>query len=225
GVYRFGTLLPGRYQLRAHVPGGFAYRDEGHEITVVQNGSLGNLDFQLSPFKKGRWQNLSHVHGLAEDYVACSYQAPDGAMWFGTGDGVSRFDGQDCVNLTHRDGLPEGRLMAITGETNGVMWFGTTEGLCRYDPRGEVVERRSVEHSAVPTLPRSEAPTFQRSTVTLTTTNGLAGKNVRSLAWDDRGRLWVGTSQGLTILEGTNPVSFAAASPVKNSVPGGPAGK
>ncbi len=75
GVYRFGTLLPGRYQLRAHVPGGFVYRDEGREIAVVENGPLANLDFQLSPFKKGRWQSFSHVHGLAEDYVASSYQA------------------------------------------------------------------------------------------------------------------------------------------------------
>jgi signal transduction histidine kinase/CheY-like chemotaxis protein/ligand-binding sensor domain-containing protein/protocatechuate 3,4-dioxygenase beta subunit len=207
GVYRFGTLPPGRYQLRAHVPGGIVYRDEGHEITVVLNGSLANLDFQLAPFKKGRWQNLSHVHGLAEDSVASSYEAPDGAMWFGTRDGVSRFDGQDFVNLTHKDGLPKGQVLAITGETNGVMWFGTTDGLCRYDPRGQIVER-------------SETPLF----LTLTTTNGLAGNAVRSLAWDARGRLWVGTLQGLTILEGTNPVSFAA-SPVKNAVPGGPDGK
>ena len=45
-----------------------------------------------------------------------------------------------------------------------------------------------------------------------------------SLAWDARGRLWVGTAQGLTILEGTNVVSFAANA-VRNSVPGGPDGK
>jgi signal transduction histidine kinase/CheY-like chemotaxis protein/ligand-binding sensor domain-containing protein len=201
GVYRFGTLTPGRYQLRAHVPGGFVYRDEGHEITVEQNGSLANLDFQLAPFKKGRWQNYSHVHGLAEDYVASSFQAADGAMWFGTSDGVSRFDGQDFVNLTPKDGVPKARVMAITGETNGVMWFGTGEGLCRYDPRDA-----------------------QHPVTMFTTNNGLAGNYIRSLAWDSRGRLWVGTAQGLTILEGTNVVSFNA-NPVRNSVPGEPDGK
>ncbi|MCW5554051.1 MAG: response regulator [Verrucomicrobiae bacterium] len=247
GVYRFPTLVSGRYRLRAHVPGGFVYRDspgeivspsetsaantgiapaEGGEITVVENASLPNLDFHLSPFKKGRWQNFSHVQGLASDHVLSSYQAADGAMWFGTDFGVSRYDGRDFFTLTHQQGLPEGRVYAITGETNGVMWFGTDNGLCRYDPHGfsslspSDGERVGVRGDNSQAAPEVRAPMF----MTLTTTNGLAGNVVRSLAWDDRGRLWVGTFQGLTILEGTNPVSFATVR-VKNSVPGGPDGK
>ncbi len=243
GVYRFPTLVSGRYRLRAHVPGGFIYRDsaggsvtpsepttarngtspvEGGEITVVENDSLPNLDFHLSPFKKGRWQNFSHVQGLASDYVGSSYQAADGAMWFGTDFGVSRFDGRDFFTLTHQQGLPEGQVNAITGEANGVMWFGTTEGLCRYDPRGEREEPSgsSLVTRHLPLATRQvRAPMF----MTFTTNNGLAGNFVRSLAWDHRGRLWVGTQQGLSILEGTNLVSFAQT--VSNAVPGGPDGR
>jgi len=80
----------------------------------VENGSLANLDFQLTPFKKGRWQNFSHVQGLAEDYVASSYQASDGALWFGSSGGVSRFDGRDFFTLTKEDGPAQGRVHAIT---------------------------------------------------------------------------------------------------------------
>src|SRR5262249_50705922 len=116
------------------------------------------------------------------------------------------------VSLTEKDGLPNGRVHAITGETNGVMWFGTAGGLCRYDPRGA----RKRPATSDPTEGRP--PAF----LTLTTTNGLAGDFVRSLAWDPRGRLWVGTSAGLSILQGTNLVRFG--SPVANSVPGGTAG-
>src|SRR5262249_51961170 len=105
GVYRFSTLMPGHYQLRLHAPGGVIYRDDGHEINIVTNGSLANLDFRLPPFKKGRWQNLSHVNGLAEDEVHACFQAADGALWFGTGGGVSRFDGRDFFTLTRSDGL------------------------------------------------------------------------------------------------------------------------
>ncbi len=256
GVYRFPTLATGRYRLRAHVPGGFAYRDSsgeiiapaesetgrtssspgaGGEITVVENDSLPNLDFHLSPFKQGRWQNFSHVQGLASDNVQSSYQAADGAMWFGTDFGVSRFDGRDFFTLTHQEGLPEGRVNAITGETNGVMWFGTTEGLCRYDPRGEREERDLQVASTTEMEAASKSPATRRKRevkrtevrapmfMTFTTTNGLAGNFVRSLAWDQRGRLWVGTQQGLSILEGTNLVSFAQT--VSNAVPSGPDGR
>ena len=201
GVYRFGTLAPGRYQLRAHVPGGLVYRDDGREITVVENGSLGNLDFQLAPFKKGRWQNFSHVHGLAEDFVTSCFQASDGALWFGTGGGVSRFDGRDFFSLPHKDGLPNGRVTAIAAETNSVMWFGTSQGLCRY-----------------------EAGNQGQPLTTLTTTNGLPDNYVRSLARDRLGRLWAGTPHGLAIFEGSNLVPFAG-SVVSNSVPGGPWGR
>jgi signal transduction histidine kinase/CheY-like chemotaxis protein/ligand-binding sensor domain-containing protein/protocatechuate 3,4-dioxygenase beta subunit len=201
GVYRFGTLAPGRYRLRAHIPGGLAYRDESNEITVVENGSLANLDFQLTPFKKGRWQNFSHVQGLAEDYVAATYQASDGALWFGTSGGVSRFDGHVFSTLTREDGLLKGRVHAITGETNGVMWFGTTEGLCRYDPRNA-----------------------RQPFITFTTTNGVPGNQVRALARDHLGRLWVGTSGGLAIFDGTNQVNFAGDI-VTNAVPGGAGGR
>jgi signal transduction histidine kinase/DNA-binding response OmpR family regulator/ligand-binding sensor domain-containing protein len=158
---------------------------------------------------------------LAEDYVASSFQAADGALWFGTSGGVSRFDGRDFFTLTPEQGLPKGRVMAITGETNGVMWFGTTDGLCRYDPREKIVERPSVKRESVI---GADAPTLPRSTLILTTSNGLAANLVRSLAWDAKGRLWVGTAQGLTILDGTNPVA-SAVTPLKNAVPGGPTGK
>jgi signal transduction histidine kinase/CheY-like chemotaxis protein/ligand-binding sensor domain-containing protein/protocatechuate 3,4-dioxygenase beta subunit len=234
GIYRFPTLTPGRYQLRAQVPGDLVYRDEGREITVVEDGSLRNLDFRLAPFKKGQWKRYTHADGLAEDYVLCAFEAADGAMWFGTADGVSRFDGQEFISLTEKDGLPNGRVYAITGETNGVMWFGTGGGLCRYDPHAERKERglqsaSSSVDGADPNSfaaqnrnelkrPQGRAPVF----LTLTTTNGLAGNFVQALAWDSRGRLWVGTSAGLSILQGTNLVRFG--SPVANSVPGGTAG-
>jgi signal transduction histidine kinase/ligand-binding sensor domain-containing protein/CheY-like chemotaxis protein/protocatechuate 3,4-dioxygenase beta subunit len=229
GIYRFRMLAPGRYNLRAHAPGGFVLYDEGRELTVEENGSLGNLDFHLSPFKKGQWKHYTHADGLAEDGVNCVFEASDGAMWFGTGDGVSRFDGRDFFTLTHESGLPQARVLAITGETNGIMWFGTPRGLCRYDPRVEHGLRVATTSAtgagglnpgagAAPTVKRAEAAA--PAITTLTATNGLAGNYVRSLNWDRRGRLWVGTGEGgLCILEGTNVVFPAGR--VTNSVPGG----
>jgi signal transduction histidine kinase/CheY-like chemotaxis protein/ligand-binding sensor domain-containing protein len=201
GVYRFVTLAPGRYQLRAHVPGGMAYRDEGREITVMENGSLGNLDFHLSPFKKGRWQHYSHADGLAENNVDCVFEAADGAMWFGTDDGVSRFDGYHFFTLTKESGLPGKAVKAIAGGTNGVMWFGTSAGLCRYDPRN-----------------------LRQPITTFNTNNGLPADSITALALDRTNRLWVGTPRGLSYFDGTNFVSDGGVE-IRDSGPGGHNGR
>jgi signal transduction histidine kinase/CheY-like chemotaxis protein/ligand-binding sensor domain-containing protein/protocatechuate 3,4-dioxygenase beta subunit len=174
GVYRFGKLAPGRYQLRAHVSGGFAYRDEGRAITVAPDSSLANLDFELAPFKQGRWQSFSHVDGLAEDFVLSSFQAADGAMWFGMGAGVSRFDGLRFTSLTHADGLPNSPVRAIAETRDGALWFGSSDGLCRYQPKAS----------------------GQRCK-TFSTADGLPTAQITALSADRAGRLWVGTPGGL----------------------------
>jgi len=172
GVFRFGELPPGRYKLRAHVPGGFATLDDDRVLTVEKDHPIPNLDFHIAPFKKGQWEHYTHADGLAEDGVRCVFEADDGAMWFGTGDGVSRFDGREFVTWNAENGFTNKFVYAIAGETNGVMWLGTAYGLCRYDP-------------AIATF------------TTFTTSNGLPADRITALTLDKASRLWVGTSAGL----------------------------
>jgi PAS domain S-box-containing protein len=173
GAYQFEHLPPGRYQLLAQAPGGPAASDGGPEFVVARDGSPAIRDFHLAPFKKGRWRRFTHVDGLAEDRVRCVCQAADGALWFGTEGGVSRFDGSRFDTLTTKNGLPDNRVLALVGETNGAMWLGTPRGLCRYNPRDA-----------------------RRPMTTFTTTNGLPSDMVPALTLDHLGQLWVGTEGG-----------------------------
>ncbi|MGI8603644.1 MAG: LamG-like jellyroll fold domain-containing protein [Verrucomicrobiales bacterium] len=175
GRYRFAQVVPGRYTLRAHVAGGFSEAGGARELAVGEDKPIANLDFHIAPFKKGHWKNFSHLDGLAADYVKCVYLAADGAIWFGTEGGVSRFDGRRFSNLTHSDGLANGRITAIGESRDRVMWFGTPEGLSRYHPENE-----------------------RRRLTTFTTANGLPGNDITALTVDGDGRLWVGTTRGLS---------------------------
>ena len=57
-------------------------------------------------------------------------------MWFGTWDGVSRYDRAtgSFTNLTIQDGLAHNTIAAIYCAPDGIVWFGTRGGgVSRYD--------------------------------------------------------------------------------------------
>ena len=157
------------------MPGGFATWENGREVTVEADKQLANLDFTLPPFKQGRWKTYTHENGLAGDDVSCVLQARDGALWFGTDQGVSRFDGRSFSSLPPEDGLPRSSVNRIEEDNAGRMWMiGEATKLFRYDPKAP--------------SPRVRA---------FTTADGLPADNVTALAADKSGRLWVGTAKGL----------------------------
>ena len=175
GRFRFPKVRAGRYTLRAHVHGGFAEWEQGRELSVEPDKQLANLDFTLAPIKQGRWKTYAHQDGLPADDVTAVFQAADGALWFGAGNGAARFDGRQFSKITTEDGLPAGSsISAIREDEGGRIWFATNKGLCLFDPK-----------------------TASPGIVVFTTADGLPADQVTALAKDQAGRLWVGTSKGL----------------------------
>jgi len=48
-----------------------------------------------------RFQRLSVRQGLPQAQVTCTLQDQQGFMWFGTEEGLSRYDGHHFVNFSH----------------------------------------------------------------------------------------------------------------------------
>src|SRR5690349_5184448 len=59
------------------------------------------------------------AQGLAHNSVHCIYQDSKGYMWFGTSEGLSRFDGYKFTNYTTRDGLEHNNVNDITEDRKG----------------------------------------------------------------------------------------------------------
>src|SRR5215510_8748745 len=66
--------------------------------------------------------------GLAHGSVNSIYQDNKGFLWFGTWEGLSRFDGYGFVNYDRRDGLPHVVINHITEDRQGRLWVGTNGG-------------------------------------------------------------------------------------------------
>ena len=69
----------------------------------------------------------------AADTVWCGLLDKEGALWFGSNNGVFRFDGTTFLNYSTKDGLCNNQVFSIMEDKEGILWFGTANGLCRYD--------------------------------------------------------------------------------------------
>jgi ligand-binding sensor domain-containing protein/signal transduction histidine kinase len=132
-----------------------------------------------------RFERISIEHGLSQSTVYCILQDSVGFLWFGTQDGLNRYDGNSFQVLEHdpRDpsSLRSNVIRALLEDSEGVLWVGTDGGgLSRYDR-----ETGSFTHYLAD-------PTDARS---------LSQNTVLALYEDQAGLLWVGTGAGLDRLD------------------------
>ncbi len=83
-------------------------------------------------------QYLGIEQGLSNNVVTSIYQDHDGFMWFGTYDGLNRYDGYgfkvyrniigDTSSLCHS------HINSIAGDASDYLWIGTSKGISVFDP-------------------------------------------------------------------------------------------
>ena len=74
-----------------------------------------------------RWGSITVFNGLPSDSIKAIAQTPDGVMWFGTDNGLARFDGRHVQNFTLGEG-DSNRILVMKTESNGRIWLGTQKG-------------------------------------------------------------------------------------------------
>jgi ligand-binding sensor domain-containing protein len=119
--------------------------------------------------------------GRARRAVFCLAQDAHGALWLGTEEGPIRFDGLGWGPPAGLAPLSHSLAWTIDCTEPGSLWVGTKDaGLWRLEERTAAF------------VPRA----------TLTGPDGLADSDIISLGRDDAGALWVGTHDGLAVVEG-----------------------
>ncbi|MCA1613485.1 MAG: hypothetical protein LC800_04870 [Acidobacteria bacterium] len=139
-----------------------------------------------------------------------------GDLWVGTqGQGALRLGGggRTAERFTFEGtagGLRSDNVYAVFIDREGVVWFGTDRGVCRFDPRSPRNETVSPERESnfVRALLRTRAGellcgtnrglfSYDERAAAWSRVEGFADKTVHALSEDARGRLLVGTSNGL----------------------------
>ena len=132
---------------------------------------------QTRPLSQYSIRTYTTEQGLPQNQVRTIAQTQDGYLWFGTNDGLARFDGVKFT-IYRQESTPEighNSFSVLLVDHLGRLWIATGDGLSCY-----------------------ENGKFRRFTMT----DGLPAKLIHTLAEDRSGKIWVGTWNGLAVFDG-----------------------
>lgn len=120
------------------------------------------------------FRHLKVEDGLAQSTVTHLIQDSKGFMWFGTLDGLSRYDGYRFRNFTYDPlknvgQLGDGYIHYLCEDMQGNIWVGTLRGVYIYNPRTE---------------------NFDHFTKTTEDGSRISG-NITAIATDKTGNVWI----------------------------------
>ena len=122
------------------------------------------------------FSNLTVENGLSQNSVVAIAQDSTGFMWFGTRQGLNRYDGYRFKiyknELKNPTSISGGEITALLTDASGALWAGTTTGLSRYNAQ----------------------------TDSFTQAKGLNSNDIEALYQDKDKNIWVGTLKGLALL-------------------------
>ncbi|MCP4543236.1 MAG: GAF domain-containing protein [Chloroflexi bacterium] len=127
-----------------------------------------------------KFERISLEQGLSDSTIFCILQDSKGFMWFGTHDGLNKYDGYDFTVYRHDledpNSLSNNAVRSIYEDQFGTLWVGTDGGgLDRFDRGSE----RFVHY-------QNDPADF----------GSLSHNSVRAIYEDQSGMLWIGTGGG-----------------------------
>lgn len=128
-----------------------------------------------------KFQHISNKQGLSNSNIECIMQDSKGFLWFGTQDGLNRYNGYEFkqYKFSYNDStsLPDNFVWCLAEDDAGDIWVGTNEkGLAKYSYTYDNFKIYSYIEGDSTTVP---------------------SRYISCLYKEYKGTIWVGTNQGL----------------------------
>ncbi len=126
-----------------------------------------------------KFDRVSTTNGLSNNSINCLIEDSKGYMWFGTFDGLNRYDGYKIItyrpNPYDTTSISDNTIRCILEEHLGYIWVGTDKGLNKFDPVTE---------------------TFKHFTHNANNLGSISDNGVSAICQDQNTFLWFATADG-----------------------------
>lgn len=126
------------------------------------------------------FEHIGTQQGLSESNILSIIQDSRGFMWFGTWDGLNKYDGYKITvyknNPLDRNSISNNYINNISEGKDGNLWIATNDGLNFFDRKKEV---------------------FKRFTHDEKNDNSIGSNILQDVLCDASGLIWIGTAEGL----------------------------
>lgn len=190
--------------------------------------SVGNSSAQNLKFK-----HIGVEDGLSNSTIECIFQDHRGFLWFGTRDGLNKYDGNQITVFKHDkspNSLSDNFIRCIFEDKNHTLWIGTSDGLNKFNAeknnfsiyRAKDLKSDNTITSIQETdkgiwvgtsssglnLLDKNSNTFSRYTYR-SNSKDTRQDHVNDLCIDNTGDLWMATDAGINVLNIKTKVSKA----------------
>jgi signal transduction histidine kinase/CheY-like chemotaxis protein/ligand-binding sensor domain-containing protein len=187
---------------------------------------IATFDAGLACLRRTAFGGFGVREGLRSDDVQAIFQARDGTIWIGTNSGgLSAAKDGRIRTWGLAEGLADDSVMSVAEDDEGAVWVGTPRGLCSIKD-GRVSDVPNA-HALLPGGIRSLL--WHRDTLWIGTAaaglwtlkggrlapvrpdGGIPSPTIYAILADRQRGLWIGGTQGLTLLDGGHARTFTTA--------------
>ena len=185
-----------------------------------------------------RFDHLNGNDGLSQSTISSILQDSKGYMWFGTRNGLNKFDGYRFTIYktvpTDQNSLSDNWITSVCEDRSSDLWIGTiNKGLNRYDRNtgqfmhflSDTSQTARISHNTVNALcvdpegfiwigtrngldKLSIKEAGGKKEYTIDHISGLSSTWITSLYVETNGRVWIGTKKGLNLYANGNITQF-----------------
>jgi signal transduction histidine kinase/ligand-binding sensor domain-containing protein len=182
-------------------------RSSARSSFIILTSALSLLCVMTSPAQQLSIRRYDVSDGLAHNTVTSIYQDKKGYLWFGTFEGLSRFDGYRFTNYSTSDGLGHIIVNHVVEDRQGRLWVATNGGgVSRLidDPQESGVRDqgsgiRDKRQKTPDQGPRTkdQGPRTRQKFISFPVGEKPESNQVNRMLFDSHGHLWCLTDWGL----------------------------